>query len=65
MQIDRKNLMMTSLEIFKFSHFLSQVLVYPGQNRDVRQLIGCLEDWELEKTNFSRIIKTPNWCIKS
>ena len=32
-------------------------LVYPGQNRDVREilrnLIGCLEDWKLEKTDFS------------
>ena len=32
-------------------------LVYPEQNRDVKEilknLIGCLEDWKLEKTDFS------------
>ena len=36
-------------------------LVYPGQNCDVREilrnLIGCWEDWELEKTDFSWEIK--------
>ena len=36
-------------------------LAYPGQNRDVieilNNLIGCLEDWELEKTDFLRKIK--------
>ena len=45
-------------------------LVYPGQNRDVREIsrnnmIGCLEDWELEKTAKSRKIKTPEWCNKN
>ena len=39
-------------------------LVYIGQNRDsrenVRNLIGRLEDWGLEKTDFSRKIKTPD-----
>ena len=44
-------------------------LVYPGQNRDVREilrnLIGCLEDWNLENIDFSREIKTPDWCIRS
>ena len=42
-------------------------LVHPGQNRDVREilrnLIGCLEYWELENTDFSQKIKTPDWCI--
>ena len=42
-------------------------LVYPGQSRDVREIlrhrIGCLEDWALEKTAISRKIKTPDWCI--
>ena len=37
-------------------------LVHPGKNRDVRKilrnLIGCLEDWELEKTG--QIIKNRN-----
>ena len=32
-------------------------LGYPGENHDVREmlrnLIGCLEDWELEKTVFT------------
>ena len=26
-------------------------------------MIGCLENWELEKTDKSRIMKTPDWCI--
>ena len=37
-------------------------LIYPEQNRDVREILryltGCLEDWKLEKTDFSRKIKT-------
>ena len=37
-------------------------LVYPGQNGDVREilrnLIGFLENWKLEKTDFLR--KTPD-----
>ena len=46
-------------------------LVYPGQkkNHDVgetlRNSIGCLVDWELEKTDFSLKIKTPDWCIRT
>ena len=40
-------------------------LVYPGQNNDFREilrnLIGGLEDWELDKTEKSREIKTPDW----
>ena len=39
--------------------------VYPGQNRDVREilshLIDCLEDWELEKTDCPMKIKTPDY----
>ena len=42
-------------------------LFYSEQNCDVREvfrnLIGCLEGWELENTDKSRIIKTPDWCI--
>ena len=42
-------------------------LVYLVQNRDFREilrnLIGRLEDWELENIDFSRKIKTPDWCI--
>ena len=42
-------------------------IVYPGQNLDVREivrnLIGCLEDWELKITDFSRKCKTSDWCI--
>ena len=38
-------------------------LVYPEQNQDVgkilRNLIGCLEDQKLEKTDFSQEIKFP------
>ena len=26
-------------------------------------MIDFLKDWELEKTDFSRKIKTPDWCI--
>ena len=37
----------------------------PGQNRAVREilrnLIGCLDYWEGEKTDFSREIK--NWIV--
>ena len=37
-------------------------LVYPGRNCDVREilgnLIGCLEDYELKKTDKSRKMKT-------
>ena len=42
-------------------------LVYPGQNRDVREilrnLIGCLEDWKLEKIDFSREIKSISFQL--
>ena len=44
-------------------------LVYREQNRDVREisrnLIGSLEDWGLENTDFSSKIKTLDWCITS
>ena len=40
-------------------------LVYPRPNREVRDisrnLIGCLEDWELEKTCKPQKIQTPYW----
>ena len=43
-------------------------LVYPGQNHDaseiLRNVIGCLEDWELEKTDFSRKTIILDWCIQ-
>ena len=44
-------------------------LVYHKQRRDVREtlrnLSGGLEDWELEKTDFSRKIKTlEKKCLK-
>ena len=43
-------------------------LVYSEQNCKVRKVlrnaICCLEDWELEKTDFSRKIKTPDKCIQ-
>ena len=38
-------------------------LVHHGQNADVkeiRNLIGCLEDWEPEKTDISLKFKTPD-----
>ena len=45
-------------------------LVYPGQNRDVREIlsnvIDCLDDWELEKTDSlaenqnPRLVYTPD-----
>ena len=44
----------TKLEIFLSSLKSAWDLIYPGQNRDVREilsnLIGLLEDWKLEKT---------------
>ena len=44
----------TNLEIFLSSLKSAWDLIYPGQNRDVREilsnLIGLLEDWKLEKT---------------
>ena len=49
-------------------HFLKTGdLVYPGQNCDVREilrnLIGCLKKWELERLTIITEIKTPDWCI--
>ena len=41
----------------------------PGQNRDIREilrnLIGCLEDWELKKTEKSQQIKNPGFVYRS
>ena len=42
-------------------------LVYLGQNGDVREILrntigGCLEDWELEKTDFHEKPK-PRICV--
>ena len=52
-----------SSTIFKNNY----VLANPGQNRDVRKilinLIGCLEDLELEKTDFYRKSKPLIGCI--
>ena len=43
-------------------------LVYSGENHDVeeilRNLIGCLKDWELEKTHFSWEIETLDRCTE-
>ena len=30
----------------------------------LRNLISCLDNWKLEKTDFFTGIKTPDWCIE-
>ena len=56
----RSKVFNTPIRSFVYSRLSACNLVYPGQNRDVREilrnLIGCLGEWKLEKTDFSRNI---------